>query len=92
MDVSLRRARCWARRACWARVAPSWPGCSLAPTRPTPGHLRAGGAPKRFGSPREAIAAGIAFCSEDRKHEGCILELSVRENTLCCRRATACAS
>ncbi|MFO1226411.1 sugar ABC transporter ATP-binding protein [Roseateles sp.] len=45
------------------------------------GHLRvAGGAPKRFGSPREAIAAGIAFCSEDRKHEGCILELSVREN------------
>jgi simple sugar transport system ATP-binding protein len=33
-----------------------------------------------FTSPRDAIAAGIAFCSEDRKHEGAILELSVREN------------
>ncbi len=35
---------------------------------------------QRFNSPREAIAAGIAFCSEDRKHEGAILALSVREN------------
>ncbi len=33
-------------------------------------------------SPREAIAAGIAFCSEDRKHEGAILDLSVRDNIL----------
>jgi monosaccharide-transporting ATPase len=30
--------------------------------------------------PRDAIARGIGFCSEDRKHEGAILELSVREN------------
>ena len=35
-----------------------------------------------FSSPRDAIAAGIAFCSEDRKHEGAILELSVRENLI----------
>lgn len=35
---------------------------------------------RKFGSPREAIAAGIGFCSEDRKHEGAILSLSVREN------------
>jgi monosaccharide-transporting ATPase len=35
-----------------------------------------------FASPRDAIAAGIAFCSEDRKHEGAILELSVRENLI----------
>lgn len=35
-----------------------------------------------FGSPREAIRHGIAFCSEDRKHEGAILELSVRENVI----------
>ena len=36
----------------------------------------------KFNSPREAIAAGIGFCSEDRKHEGAILELSVRENII----------
>jgi simple sugar transport system ATP-binding protein len=35
-----------------------------------------------FTSPRDAIAAGIGFCSEDRKHEGAILELSVRENLI----------
>jgi simple sugar transport system ATP-binding protein len=33
-------------------------------------------------NPRDAIAQGIAFCSEDRKHEGAILPLSVRENLI----------
>jgi simple sugar transport system ATP-binding protein len=33
-----------------------------------------------FASPRQAIAAGIGFCSEDRKLEGAVLSLSVREN------------
>ncbi len=33
-------------------------------------------------SPREAIAAGLAFCSEDRKHEGILPNLSVRENLI----------
>jgi simple sugar transport system ATP-binding protein len=33
-----------------------------------------------FANPRQAIAAGIGFCSEDRKLEGAILSLSVREN------------
>ncbi|PWF47625.1 sugar ABC transporter ATP-binding protein [Massilia glaciei] len=42
-----------------------------------------------FGSPREAIAQGIAFCSEDRKHEGAILELSVRENVILALQARA---
>lgn len=37
---------------------------------------------RRWSSPREAIAAGLAFCSEDRKHEGALLELSVRDNIL----------
>ena len=32
--------------------------------------------------PRDAIAADIGFCSEDRKHEGAILSLSVRENII----------
>ena len=40
-----------------------------------------------FSSPREAIEAGIAFCSEDRKHEGAILALSVRENVILAMQA-----
>ena len=35
-----------------------------------------------FASPRDAIEAGIGFCSEDRKHEGAILDLSVRDNLI----------
>jgi len=35
-----------------------------------------------FVNPRDAIARGIGFCSEDRKHEGAILPLSVRENLI----------
>ncbi|WP_323143777.1 sugar ABC transporter ATP-binding protein [Massilia phyllosphaerae] len=33
-------------------------------------------------NPRDAIAQGIGYCSEDRKHEGAILPLSVRENVI----------
>jgi galactofuranose transport system ATP-binding protein len=33
-------------------------------------------------NPRDAIREGIGFCSEDRKHEGAILALSVRENLI----------
>ncbi|MDR7333464.1 sugar ABC transporter ATP-binding protein [Roseateles asaccharophilus] len=46
------------------------------------GHIDMHGKSRRWHSPRDAIAAGIAFCSEDRKHEGAILDLSVRENIL----------
>ena len=46
------------------------------------GHVEIGEHRGRWHSPRQAIAAGIAFCSEDRKHEGAILELSVRENIM----------
>jgi simple sugar transport system ATP-binding protein len=35
-----------------------------------------------FSNPRDAIHEGIGFCSEDRKHEGAILALSVRENLI----------
>jgi simple sugar transport system ATP-binding protein len=44
------------------------------------GSIAIGGARRRFATPRDAIAEGIGFCSEDRKHEGAILSLSVREN------------
>jgi simple sugar transport system ATP-binding protein len=40
------------------------------------------GKERSFATPRDAIAAGIGFCSEDRKHEGAILDLSVRENLM----------
>ncbi|CAM2985817.1 sugar ABC transporter ATP-binding protein [Janthinobacterium lividum] len=40
------------------------------------------GQPRHFSVPRDAIARDIGFCSEDRKHEGAILSLSVRENII----------
>ncbi|SDG51193.1 monosaccharide ABC transporter ATP-binding protein, CUT2 family (TC 3.A.1.2.-) [Duganella sp. OV458] len=46
------------------------------------GSITIDGKERNFASPRDAIAAGIGFCSEDRKHEGAILDLSVRENLI----------
>lgn len=53
------------------------------------GDVRTAARSGRWRSPREAIAAGLAFCSEDRKHEGAILDLSVRENILLALQARA---
>ncbi|KQW45331.1 MULTISPECIES: sugar ABC transporter ATP-binding protein [unclassified Roseateles] len=53
------------------------------------GHVETGEHSGRWHSPRQAIAAGIAFCSEDRKHEGAILDLSVRDNILLALQARA---
>jgi len=44
------------------------------------GTLKFAGRRVQFKSPRDAIAAGIGFCSEDRKVEGIIPQMSVREN------------
>lgn len=44
------------------------------------GAVMMGGKAVSLGSPRAAIAAGLAFLSEDRKTEGIIPDLSVREN------------
>jgi simple sugar transport system ATP-binding protein len=44
------------------------------------GAIEVDGKPVALTNPRDAIAQGIGFCSEDRKHEGAILALSVREN------------
>jgi simple sugar transport system ATP-binding protein len=38
--------------------------------------------PTNFKSPRDAIKHGLAFCSEDRKQEGILPWLSVRENLI----------
>ncbi len=44
------------------------------------GTLRIEGAETALRGPRDAIAHGIAFCSENRKTEGLVGELTVREN------------
>jgi ribose transport system ATP-binding protein len=44
------------------------------------GHVIVGGRHVTPGSPRRAIAAGIGFLPEDRKHQGLVLTLSVSEN------------
>jgi simple sugar transport system ATP-binding protein len=46
------------------------------------GEIRIGGRPASIGSPRQAIDRGLAFCSEDRKGEGIVPHLSVRENLI----------
>ncbi|KAB8040131.1 ATP-binding cassette domain-containing protein [Janthinobacterium aquaticum] len=46
------------------------------------GSIRMQDKARTFAVPRDAIAADIGFCSEDRKHEGAILSLSVRENII----------
>jgi len=38
------------------------------------------GSPQRIGSPRAAINSGIGFLTEDRKSQGLVLPLSVKEN------------
>ena len=47
------------------------------------GEVALRGAPVRVASPREAVRLGLAFCSENRKTEGILPNLSVRENLLC---------
>ncbi len=52
----------------------------FAADRPEGGEVRFDGEAVAFRGPGDAIRAGIGFCSEDRKVEGIIPELSVREN------------
>jgi ribose transport system ATP-binding protein len=44
------------------------------------GEVRVVGKPVRFRSPADAIRAGIGFCAEDRKTDGVIPYMSVRDN------------
>ncbi|MFM6850804.1 MAG: sugar ABC transporter ATP-binding protein [Terrabacter sp.] len=44
------------------------------------GEVRVSGRPVALRTPRSAISAGIAFCSEDRKGEGILADLSIRDN------------
>lgn len=44
------------------------------------GTIRVGGEPLRLETPHDAIRAGIALVPEDRKQQGLVLEMAVREN------------
>jgi monosaccharide-transporting ATPase len=46
------------------------------------GTVTINGRPCRIASPRAAIAAGFAYCPEERKTEGIVGDLSVRENII----------
>ncbi len=47
---------------------------------PAAGTLLVGGRPRRFAAPSDAVAAGICMLTEERKQEGIMPNLSVREN------------
>ncbi|WP_350241706.1 sugar ABC transporter ATP-binding protein [Deinococcus sonorensis] len=47
---------------------------------PGSGEVRLNGQAVSWKSPQDAIRDGLAFCGEDRKHDGIIPEWSVREN------------
>ena len=44
------------------------------------GHIYVAGRERRFASPADAIAAGLAFVTEDRKNQSLIVKLPVAEN------------
>jgi monosaccharide-transporting ATPase len=46
------------------------------------GTINVGGRAVRLRSPHDAVARGIGYCPEDRKKEGIVAELSIRENIL----------
>ena len=48
--------------------------------RPLSGGMKVGGLAKSFNGPRDAIQSGIALVPEDRKQQGVVLEMAVREN------------
>jgi simple sugar transport system ATP-binding protein len=51
------------------------------------GRLHVDGKPLHLRGPRSAIAAGIAFSSEDRKGEGLVADLSIRDNLVLAMQA-----
>lgn len=50
--------------------------------QPDSGKLTVGGQAVSMSAPNDAIGAGIAFCSENRKTEGLVPDLTVRENII----------
>ncbi|MFI9543190.1 sugar ABC transporter ATP-binding protein [Streptomyces sp. NPDC052016] len=50
--------------------------------QPDSGKLTVGGRRVSLSAPNDAIGAGVAFCSENRKTEGLVPDLTVRENII----------
>ncbi|HEX7908169.1 MAG TPA: sugar ABC transporter ATP-binding protein [Paraburkholderia sp.] len=50
--------------------------------RPDAGTMLVDGQRVKLASPRDAVRHGIAYCPEDRKKEGIVAELSIRENII----------
>ncbi|MDC0766003.1 sugar ABC transporter ATP-binding protein [Streptomyces sp. HD] len=50
--------------------------------QPDSGKVTIGGEKVSMSAPNDAIGAGVAFCSENRKTEGLVPELTVRENII----------
>jgi galactofuranose transport system ATP-binding protein len=55
---------------------------------PDTGGIQIEGKPVAIKSAREAVRQGLAFCSEDRKSEGLIPHLSIRENLILAMQAS----
>lgn len=56
--------------------------------RPDQGKVVIAGSKESVSSPRKAIDHGVAFCSENRKTEGIIDDLTIRENIVLALQAT----
>ncbi|MBT2442119.1 sugar ABC transporter ATP-binding protein [Streptomyces sp. ISL-36] len=56
--------------------------------QPDSGKVTIGGKPVSMSAPNDAIGAGVAFCSENRKTEGLVPELTVRENIILALQAS----
>ena len=54
--------------------------CLFGATPAAAGELRLDGRPVRFRSPKQAVAAGMALVTEDRKRTGLVPGMSVRDN------------
>lgn len=54
--------------------------CIFGADPPSTGELRLEGELVRLRSPRDAVAAGIAFLTEDRKRDGLVMSCSIRDN------------
>jgi ribose transport system ATP-binding protein len=54
--------------------------CIFGADRPTRGQIRLGGQVIRPRSPRDAVRAGIALVTEDRKRDGLVMSCSIRDN------------
>jgi ABC-type sugar transport system ATPase subunit len=54
--------------------------CIFGADRPSSGEIRLRGRVVRLNSPRDAVLAGIALLTEDRKRDGLVMSCSIRDN------------